>query len=175
MKGMVCILGIIFFLAPCRTKEEYVSLFPGRPEVPSSIKREHESLLSRIKNQAISRDSSGILARQISETMSHHFKEEEEYVFPLLGILPMLAKGEVPGESQKLIGMMNHFTENSGHMIAEHQIIGVQLYELQRVSHDAGMKKFIEDVQAHAKMEEEILFPAAILAGEYLKIKTGKK
>ena len=107
--------------------------------------------------------------------LEKHFKEEEEYVFPLLGILPMLAKGEVPGESQKLIGMMNHFTENSGHMIAEHQIIGVQLYELQRVSHDAGMKKFIEDVQAHAKMEEEILFPAAILAGEYLKIKTGKK
>jgi len=34
---------------------------------------------------------------------------------------------------------------------------------------------FAETVLNHARLEEEVLYPAAIVAGEYLKVRLGKK
>lgn len=172
MKKKICYFVIVFTMVQCRTKEEYVSLFPGKPEVPASIKQQHTYLLNLIKLHSQSRDSAGILAGKLVETMDHHFKEEEDFVFPLLGVLPLLAKGEMPDQVEKLTEMANRFRSNSGHMIAEHQMIAAQLDELLHISTDPDWAKFRTELHSHAQLEEEIYFPAAILTGEYLLLKS---
>ena len=59
-------------------------------------------------------------------------------------------------------------------MSVEHQLIKTHMRELgQAATKDNHVEiiTFIHDVHKHATIEEEIYFPAAILVGEYLKLR----
>jgi hemerythrin superfamily protein len=60
------------------------------------------------------------------------------------------------------------------HMIEEHKSIVVALDNLIKVAkreNKTEVVKFAEKLRLHAKTEEEVLCPAVILIGEYLKMK----
>jgi hypothetical protein len=57
-------------------------------------------------------------------------------------------------------------------MLAEHELIVAALERLAEAAQEAGDAARVhlaEKIAAHAKMEEEVMYPAAILVGEYLK------
>jgi hypothetical protein len=149
--------------------------FPGKPEVPSFLKNEHEYFLEKIRKLTSFQDSTGSAAAKLYNLMEHHFKEEEDFVLPPLGVLPLLASGKIPEQSKKIILLTERFKSNSAHMIAEHQLIKAFLDELilaaAKENHPeiAGFEK---ELQKHASAEEEVFFPTAILIGEYLKFKS---
>jgi hypothetical protein len=61
-------------------------------------------------------------------------------------------------------------------MLAEHRAIVAALDELSaaaRRATNAEVLAFADQLRLHAQNEEEILYPAAILIGEYLKLKLG--
>ena len=58
--------------------------------------------------------------------------------------------------------------------LSEHQQIVVALDKLQKAAREESrpeVVRFTESLKRHAKNEEEVLYPAAILIGEYLKVK----
>jgi hypothetical protein len=62
-------------------------------------------------------------------------------------------------------------------MLAEHKaIVGALRKLLQAATAEghAGFASFAQKLILHAQTEEEILYPASILVGEYLKLKLGK-
>ncbi len=82
-------------LSECRPKvEQPLPPFPGNPEVPTSIIKEHESLLIKMNQFTLFPDSTGLYAKKLEELMVHHFKEEEDYVLPPLGLLPPITNGQ---------------------------------------------------------------------------------
>jgi hypothetical protein len=168
------LLAFIFF--QCRHKEDNTTTqFTGKPEVPSSIKKEHESLLTRISWLTPLADSAGPAAGKLQNLMQHHFTEEEDYVLPQLGILPLLASGKLPDQSKEVIQLSEKLKSNLSHLSAEHQLIKAYLDELKLVVAKEHMPEIIEfekELQKHAHTEEEVLFPAAVLVGEYLKLKS---
>ena len=92
MKHFFYSLLIVLFIGQCRHKEENpVIQFPGKPDVPSSIKKEHEYLLDQIHKITLFQDSAGLAAIKLNDLMQHHFKEEEDFVLPPLGLLSLLA------------------------------------------------------------------------------------
>lgn len=165
---------LIFIFSQCRNKAEYTSLpFPGKPAVPLVLKSEHDQFLERISRIASLQDSTGRVAKKLLELMNYHFKEEEDYVLPPLGLLPALAKRQIPEQSEKIIQLTERLKSNSAKMIAEHQMIKAYLDEMML----AGAKENHTEIagldlvlQKHATSEEEVFFPAAILIGEYLKL-----
>jgi hypothetical protein len=167
------LLALIFF--QCRHKEENTNTqFPGKPEAPSSIKKEHENLLARINKLASLKDSAGRAAGKLQNLMQHHFTEEEDYVLPQLGLLPLLASGKLPDQSNEVIQLSEKLQSNLSHLSVEHQFIKACLDELKQVAAKEDMPEIIEfekEIQKHAHTEEEVLFPAAVLVGEYLKLK----
>jgi hemerythrin superfamily protein len=59
-------------------------------------------------------------------------------------------------------------------MLEEHKAIVRALDELGRAAaaeHHPDVRRFVEDLTAHAQTEEQVLYPAAILVGEWLKLK----
>ncbi len=61
------------------------------------------------------------------------------------------------------------------HMINEHESIVSALEEFEKIAKEEGridLVEFAENLKLHATMEEEILYPTAILIGEYLKLKS---
>jgi hypothetical protein len=59
-------------------------------------------------------------------------------------------------------------------MLKEHQQIVLALEELSKAAkaeEEAEVAEFAEKLILHARTEEEVLYPAAILVGEHIKLK----
>lgn len=179
MKYLFCSLLLVLFISQCRHKEENpVIQFPGKPEVPSSIKKEHEYLLAQIHKIILFQDSAGHAAIKLNDLMRHHFKEEEDFVLPPLGLLPLLASGKIPEQSNDIILLTDKSTAQLTHLSVEHQLIKAYMDELKQADTNGRHPEIIElekELHKHATTEEEVFFPAAILIGEYLKLKVPEK
>lgn len=176
LKICAFILFLCFLLIHCKPNQNNTNTqFAGKPEVPSSIQKEHGYLLAEIGKLTLLEDSTGKVAIKLNELMHHHFQEEEDYVLPPLGHLQLLAEGKIPPQSEEIIGLSERLKEQLNHMIAEHQLIKAYTEELVQVAMRENHPEVIaleEKIGKHAALEEEVLFPAAILIGEFLKLKT---
>ena len=170
----ILLLALVFL--QCRHKTETTSIqFSEKPGVPSSIKKEHENLLNQIHKLTLLKDSTGPAATKLFNLMQHHFKEEEDFVLQHLSLLPLLANGKVPGQSKEIIDLSGKLKMQLPHLTMEHQLIKAYVDELKQVAtHEnlPGIIEFEKELQNHANIEEEVLFPTSILIGEYLKLKS---
>jgi len=175
LRPYLYIILSLLFLSSCGNKEETkIPRFKVKPEVPAQILKDHNRFLERLKPITSYEDSTGIVARELYEVMEFHFKEEEDYVLPPLGILPSLAKGELPEESKKVIQLTEKFRKNRDVMLAEHQMIKHFLEEMMAVAakeNHPELSGYDEELEKHSELEEEILFPAVLVIGDYLKLK----
>jgi len=172
----LAIIFFVFFFNACRHREEKdVTQFPGKPVAPASILKEHEYLLSRIHGIASYKDSTGRAAQKLLELMQHHFTEEEDYVLPTLGLLPILTSDSLPENIDDIIKLTDKLESNTTHLNVEHQMIRAYMQEtIQAAAFDKHPEIIeIEKVlRQHASLEEEILFPTALMIGRYLKLKS---
>lgn len=175
MKPFLYIILSLLLLNSCGKKEETkLPRFEVKPEVPAQILKDHNYFLDKLKPITAYEDSTGITARELYEVMEFHFKEEEDYVLPPLGILPLLAKGELPEESGKIILLTQKFRENREAILAEHQMIEHFLGKMMaaaRSENHPELSGYEEELEKHAELEEDILFPAVLLIGDYLELR----
>jgi hemerythrin superfamily protein len=67
---------------------------------------------------------------------------------------------------------------NLDNMLAEHRMIAAAVEDLLKVAGVGASPElvtFAETLLNHARLEEEVLYPAAIVAGEYLKLRLGER
>lgn len=174
MKNLFFILILSAFYQCKPNQDKSTKQFPEKPEVPSSIKKTHESLLEKVHKMTQFKDSSGRVAVKLEAMMRHHFGEEEDFVLPALGLLPMLANGEIPDQSKDIILLSEKAKREMNHMSAEHQLIDAYMEELKQASEIKNLPEIAEfekEINKHANLEEEVLFPTSILIGDYLKLK----
>ena len=91
-----------------------------------------------------------------------------------LGLLPALAQGRITPEMKNALEMTERLKRDLPEMLAEHKAIVLALDHLTSVAKAEGQPqyaRFAEKLALHARTEEEVLYPAAILVGEYLKLK----
>lgn len=176
MRFFLSIFLPVLLLIQCQPKEDiYFTDYPEKPEVPLSIMEEHKTLLDQAYQYTLLPDSAGLAALKLYDLMQYHFKEEEDFVFPPLGLLPMLANDEIPEESDKLIELTEKLKSQLAVMLAEHQMVVAYLEEIKQEVSDEYLPeiiKFEKELQKHAQIEEEVFFPASILIGEYLVLQS---
>lgn len=175
MRFYLYIILSLLILNSCGNKEETaIPRFKVKPEVPAQILEDHNYFLEKLKPFTSYEDSTGIAARELYEVMEFHFKEEEDYILPPLGILPLLAKGELPEESGKIVQLIEKFRENREAMLAEHQMIAHFVDEMVTAAgreNHPELSGYEAELEKHAELEEEILFPTVLLLGDYLKLR----
>lgn len=168
MKSIFGFLTAILLFCQCKQKDEYIQLPPGQQGSPASLLHQHKSLLAKAALLSANKDSSAV---HLHELIEYHFNEEEQYVFPLLQILPVLAAGKMPGDSAVITGLARRFKSNSAKLLAEHQMINALIRELRsKFPGDSSLHELEAALSEHAGLEEEILFPAAVGAGDYLEV-----
>ncbi|HSF48524.1 MAG TPA: hemerythrin domain-containing protein [Burkholderiales bacterium] len=99
--------------------------------------------------------------------------KEEEYALPPLGLLALAAAGKIP-EMRSALPMTDKLKAELPAMLDEHKAIVAALSKLKDAAQSEGMEKyaqFAEKLLSHAQTEEEVLYPAAIVLGEYIKSK----
>jgi hypothetical protein len=143
--------------------------------VPPSIKIEHEHLYHELETALSSGGKTGAAARKVGDVLLPHFEEEEAYAMPPLGLLERLAHKEPinPGERKQAIQMAEHLRSEYAKMLEGHKSLTVALRKLASAAHEEKKTEqaaFSEALIVHAQNEEQVLYPATLLIGEYLKL-----
>jgi hypothetical protein len=142
--------------------------------IPTSLKVEHEELHAVLVKATKEAGDSGKAARSVAEILHPHFVKEEEYALPPLGTLSRLSQGEVRPEMRSVLTMTDKLKRDLPQMLEEHRAILAALGKLADAARKEGKMEYVKfsgDLTLHAKTEEEVLYPAAILIGEYLRVK----
>lgn len=178
MKPYFFTLLLVLIMTNCRNKENTTTpFFVATPDVPSVILQDHRSFLKKLEKATVYQDSTGVAARKLYEVMEYHFREEEEYVFPPLGILPGISRGQMPDNSEEIFRLTEKFRKNEAVMLAEHQVISHYLQKMIRAAEIEGHQEFADfhtELEKHAALEEQILFPTVLMIGDYLKQRSDK-
>jgi len=103
-----------------------------------------------------------------------HFKSEEEFALPPLGLLRPLAEGRATPAMRDVVALTDRLKAEMPRMLREHSALVSALEELDaaaKAERHPEVRGFVDELTAHAQTEEQVLYPAAILVGEYLKLK----
>ena len=157
--------------------------------IPESLEAEHEELHQQLYKGIKMGGKLGEAAKAVADILHPHFKKEEEYALPPLGLLSSLVSEEHEqmrrgggGEDSKItqdiknnvIVMTDKLNSDLPHMIEEHnEIVAAvnNLIEIAKVENKTDLVAFAGKLKLHAKAEEQVLYPTAILIGKYLKLK----
>jgi hypothetical protein len=144
-------------------------------KTPQSLKAEHEELHAQLDKATKVGGETGEAAKTVAKVLHPHFLKEEEYALPPLGLLPILAEGKILSEMEAAVAMTDRLEADLSHMLLEHKQIIIALKALTDAANLEGKEEvaqFAKKLMLHAQTEEEILYPASILIGEYLNLKT---
>jgi hypothetical protein len=146
-------------------------------KIPPSLKHEHGEMRASLEIAAKALGKSGEAAREVERLLVPHFKKEEEYALPPLDALAILAGGGVPENPQAIIAKADRLKYELAEMLREHQAIAKALNDLYDVASGDSrpeLARFARKLLLHAQMEEQVYYPATLVIGEYLKLRTGK-
>jgi hypothetical protein len=146
-------------------------------KIPASLKVEHEELHEELVRLTKAGGKTGEAAQAVAKVLHPHFVKEEEPAMPPLGLLQPLAEGRVRPEMAPVVELTDKLKEDMPAMLKEHEaIVGAlqTLAEAGKQENNPQAQHFAEKLKEHAKTEEEVLYPAAILVGEYVKLKLNK-
>jgi hemerythrin superfamily protein len=146
-------------------------------KIPPSLKHEHGEMRASLEIAEKAPGKSGEAAREVARLILPHFKKEEEYALPPLDALAVMAGGGLPEMPTSIIDKADRLRHELAEMLQEHKAIAKALEDLyETATGDARpeLARFAKKLLLHAQMEEQIYYPAALVIGDYLKLKTGK-
>jgi hypothetical protein len=145
-------------------------LFP----IPMSLVQEHAELNTALNAAANLPDETGAAARRVLALITPHIKDEQRRVFPLLNLLPPLGKQEIEPWMADLLPVADRLRDDIETIRRAHAPIRNALDELNIVAWREGHEEYAflaQRIRQHIQMEEEILYPAALVVGDYLRLK----
>lgn len=142
---------------------------------PSAIVQEHEHLHHQLADALASGGETAVRARAVADVLEPHFKTEEAYAMPPLGLLGAIANDQPLSDEQRqgAIKMARELRAHYEQMIQEHQQIQAALDALAsaaRQEHKPEALAFAETLMLHAQNEEQVLYPTTLLIGRYLEL-----
>ena len=143
-------------------------------QIPAALKTEHEKLHADLSAITKLPGKTGQAAKQVAAVLHEHFLSEEEFAMPPLALLAPIAEGRTTSEMQAIIALSDRLKAEMPRMLSEHKAIVQALSELGRAAKAEDQpeaRRFVDELSAHAQNEEQVLYPAAIVVGEYLKLK----
>lgn len=146
-------------------------------QIPAPLKAEHEELHAELVKATQAGGKIGEAARNVAGLLHPHFVKEEEYALPPLGLLSAAAKGEIAPEMRRVLTMTDKLKAELPQMLAEHKAIVAALESLKTaatVERNDDVARCAEKLALHAQTEEQVLYPAAIVVGEYIKMRFGQ-
>lgn len=141
-------------------------------QTPPSLAAEHRELHQVLARASKEGGELGRAAEELEKALAPHFKREEEIATPPLGLLPKLARENATAEMRAVLPMTDALERELPQMMREHAAIRQAVTRFRAAASKAGREEYVrfsDELAAHAQQEEEILYPAAILVGRYVK------
>ena len=139
-------------------------------QVPASLKSGHDAIRATLKRAMREPGRTGEVGRHVAQIMDGHILREEKFALAPLGLLPALARGDTPSDLAEAEHLAARLREELPQMLDEHRQIREALRELAGAAEAEGKPDYValaEEMLLHAHIEEDVLYPAALLIGEY--------
>ena len=146
--------------------------------IPQPLQHEHEALHERLREATQAGGDVGEAARTLARLMHPHFVKEDQIALPPLGLLAALARGEWQAEMAEVLTLTEQLEAELPRMLAEHQTIVAALGTLREAAARAGrgdIVAFADALTEHARIEEEVMYPAAVLVGQVVRQRLGPR
>lgn len=144
----------------------------GSIEIPESLRIEHEEIRQQLTAVMRAPGEVGTAAGELARVLGPHFQRENQIALPPLGALRPLAHGEpVPG-ADRILAMTDSLRAELPEMLEEHETIAAAARNLVETAESHGHEAAAElgrTIQLHARTEEEVLYPAAVLVGGLIR------
>ena len=140
--------------------------------IPESMRLEHAEIHDELVRATKLPGRIGDAARELATILHPHFVREEEIALPPLGLLAPLARGESTSEMRDVLPMTDALRAELPRMLAEHEAIRAataRLGEVARAEHDESVAELARKLALHARSEEELFYPAALLVGDLVR------
>lgn len=141
-------------------------------KVPKAIIHGHANIILELNEVFAIGGEIAQKAKQLKDSMVPHFKKEEEYALPPLGLLLAFTQEKWEINAEEAIKMADNLELRLAEMKHDHSHIADILNELKLLGekeHNLVVKMFVKTLTLHIEMEDEVLYPATILIGNYLK------
>ena len=136
---------------------------------PASMEAEHEEIWQLLTSVQRLSGKTGSIAEKLAADLKTHIDKEESLALPLLGILVDLANGKLANATAKRAAETYvKFKKEYPGMLYGHKELVKVLDRLKRTGAEEGhltAVRFAEKLVKHSQEEEEVLYPAALLAG----------
>lgn len=145
---------------------------------PESIRTEHEAIHRALVEATKAPGRVGAAAKELATVLHPHFVREEEIALPPLGLLAPLAAGQTPAGMDEGLVMSDTLRKEMPRMLEEHRAIRAAVEKLLQVAREEKASRAEEvagELALHAKTEEEVLYPAAILVGDLIRARTARR
>ncbi len=140
--------------------------------IPESMRVEHANIHGALIAATRRPGPVGAAAQELARVLHPHFVREEEVALPPLGLLEPLARGAWTPDMVDVLPMTDALRAELPEMLRQHQTIGAAARHLEAVATEQGDVDTVElarELQKHARTEEQIMYPAAILVGDLVR------
>jgi hypothetical protein len=145
--------------------------------LPTVLTMEHEAMAEELARATRAGGRTAEAALRVTRVFFPHVYREEEFAIPPLLLLPRLASGEVTPDMESILAKTDVMKAELPRMLQEHKVIVEALQKLLQAAAGeghTGFARFAQKLILHAQTEEEVLYPASILVGEYIRLKLGR-
>ena len=136
---------------------------------PASLEKEHQEIWQLLMGVQNLSGKTGSIAEKVAVDLKSHIDREESLALPLLGILRDLVNGKLTNASaRRASSIYVKFEKEYPGMLHGHKELYKMLERLKKVGAEEGhltAVRFAEALEKHSQEEEEVLYPAALLAG----------
>jgi hypothetical protein len=146
--------------------------------IPEPLKLEHSELHEELAQATKAGGQVGEAAKAVARVLHGHFVDEEAFALPPLGVLAQMARGEIVADARQVVALTERLKSELPRMLSEHDAIVAAVQALIAAAQAESRPEFVrfaEKLMLHARTEEEVLYPAAILVGEHLKHTSGTR
>jgi hypothetical protein len=140
-------------------------------QTPPSLAAEHRELHEVLARASSEGGELGLAAEELEHALAPHFRREEEIATPPLGLLAKLAREDATADMRAVLPMTQALERELPRMLSEHERIREAVGRFRAAAAAAGREEYVrfsDELAAHARQEEEILYPAAVLVGRYI-------
>jgi hypothetical protein len=146
--------------------------------IPESMRAEHGEIQAELERITKMPGRLGTAARELAAVLHPHFVREEQIALPPLGLLEPLSRGEVTAGMRGVLPMTDSLRAELPRMLEEHKGIRgatLRLRDAARAEGNADIEQFADRLALHARSEEELFYPAAILVGDLIRVRVGPR
>ena len=152
--------------------------FEETTSLPPALVEEHDALHAELRRATRLPGRIGELATTVAAVLHDHFEREEELAMPSLKVLAALAHDHLPANSQYIAQSADRLKTEMSRMLMEHrEIVNAldRLIDAALAENTFEIAELAERMKHHVRMEEEVLYPAAMLVGQYLRLRLAQK